>query len=132
MKANGVSVSFYPGMNTLNKQGSKSEIIGKKLSEFTIISGHELHKESFIPRGSQENRSKITEDQCKNDHVSCSNLIDTEMRGISEQFRHEISKRRSEISVLISGKTTREETELQAENRDLTQKLQDLESCYIS
>lgn len=54
------------------------------------------------------------------------------MRGISEQFRHEISKRRSEISVLISGKTTREETELQAENRDLTQKLQDLESCYIS
>ena len=41
------------------------------------------------------------------------------MREISEQFRHEISKRRSEISVLISGKTTTEETELQPENKDL-------------
>ena len=54
------------------------------------------------------------------------------MREISEQFRHEISKRLSEISVLISGKTTTEETKLQAENRDLKEKLQYLESCYIS
>ena len=54
------------------------------------------------------------------------------MREISEQFRHEICKRQSEISVLISVKTTTEETKLQAENRDLKQKPQDLESCYIS
>ena len=54
------------------------------------------------------------------------------MREISEQFRHEISKRQSEISVLISGKTTTEETEFQAENRDLKQKLPDFESCYVS
>ena len=71
MKADGVSISFYPGTKTRNIQGSKSEIIGKKLSEFTIIHDHELHEEdeSFTPRESQENRSKITEEQCKNDHL---------------------------------------------------------------
>ena len=134
MKADGVSISFYPGTQTLNIRGSKSEITANKLSEFTIISDHEVHEEdeSFIPRESQENRSERTEEQCKSDHVSCSNLIDTAMREISEQFRHEISKRLSEISVLISGKTTTGETELQAENRDLKQKLQDFESCYVS
>ena len=79
-----------------------------------------------------QERAKKTEEQCKNDHVSCSNLIDTAMREISEQFRHEIRKRLSEISVLISGKTTTGETELQAEKRDLKQKRQDFESCYVS
>ena len=39
MKANGVSISFYPGTKTLTVQGSKSEIINKKLVEITSKSG---------------------------------------------------------------------------------------------
>ena len=31
MKAEGISISFYPGTKTFNVQGSKSEIIAKKL-----------------------------------------------------------------------------------------------------
>lgn len=39
LKANGVSINFYPGMKTLTVQGSKSEIIIKKLVEITSKSG---------------------------------------------------------------------------------------------
>lgn len=39
LKANGVSISFYPGTKTLTVQGSKSEIINKKLVEITSKSG---------------------------------------------------------------------------------------------
>ena len=36
MKAEGASISFYPGTKTLNAQGSKSEIIAQKLLQLQV------------------------------------------------------------------------------------------------
>ena len=41
MKAEGASISFYPGTKTLNVQGSKSEIISQKLLQFASTDSEE-------------------------------------------------------------------------------------------
>ena len=43
LKAEGISISFYPGTKTLNVQGSKSEIISKKLLDIanTYVERHD-------------------------------------------------------------------------------------------
>ena len=41
MKAEGTSISFYPGTKTLNVQGSKSEIISQKLLQFASTDSEE-------------------------------------------------------------------------------------------
>ena len=41
LKAEGISISFYPGTKTLNVQGSKSEIIAIKLLDIANANAEE-------------------------------------------------------------------------------------------
>ena len=71
---------------------------------------------------------EITEDL--NAHTKCSKVIDAAIR----EFRPEVGKLHSEFAELSNFSTARrsDETRLHDENRDLKQKLQELEMQYDS
>ena len=148
MKAEGASISFYPGTNTLkNVQGSKFEIIGQKILQFASTGSKERHftasniQTNFISdddheqqEGGEEHETltsdEITEDV--NAHTKCSKVTEAAIR----KFRLEVGELRSEFAELknsnLSTARSSDETRLQDENRDLKQKLQELEMQYDS
>ena len=151
LKGEGVSISFYPGTKTLNVQGSKSEIITKKLLDIanTNVERHDSTPvtdfaskffETETEREQQEDNDKegdVTEiadirsgDLDGKDHSGCARKIDVAIQALSNKFCYEIGILRSEISELRNSTTplkTSEESRLQMENKDLKQRLQDLE-----
>ena len=148
MKAEGASINFCPGTKTLGVQGSKSEIVGQKLLQFTCT-GNEAHSHIAAsniqtnfgsdsdreqPDGGEEHETttsdEITEDL--NVHSECSKLRDA----VIPEVRLEVGKLRFEFSELknsnLSTARSSDETRLQAENRDLKKRLYELEKQYDS
>lgn len=67
------------------------------------------------------------------DHSGCAKKLDTAIYELSQKICHEIDILRSEISELRNSTTlskTSEESSLQIENKDLKQRLQDLEKHH--
>ena len=136
------SISFYPGTKTLNVQGSKSEIIGQKLLQFASTGSEEQShfaasniQTNFVSDDDHEQQEgveehetltsvEITEDL--NAHTKCSKVIEAAIR----EFRLEVGKLRSEFAERTARRS--DETRLHDENRDLKQKLQELEMQYDS
>ena len=136
------SISFYPGTKTLNVQGSKSEIIGQKLLQFASTGSEEQShfaasniQTNFVSDDDHEQQEgveehetltsvEITEDL--NAHTKCSKVIEAAIR----EFRLEVGKLRSEFAERTARRS--DETRLHDENRDLKQKLQEIEMQYDS
>ena len=143
MKAEGPSISFYPGTKTLNVQGSKSELIGQKLLQFAST-GSEEHSHfaasniqtNFVSdddheqhEGGEEHET-LTSDEITEDlhaHTKCSEVREAAIR----EFRLEVGKLRSEFAELknsnLATARSSDESRLQDENKDLKQKLQEFE-----
>ena len=131
---------------TLNVQGSKSEIIGQKLLQFASTGSEEQShfaasniQTNFVSDDDHEQQEgveehetltsdEITEDL--NAHTKCSRGIEAAIR----EFRLEVTKLRLEFAELSNLSTVRrsDETRLHNENRDLKQKLPELEMQYDS
>ena len=151
LKAEGISISFYPGTKTLNVQGSKSEIISKKLLDIanTIAEKYDstpdtdLTSEKFFETNSeheqQDNDNEegnateiadaISGDLDEKDHSGCAKKIAVAIHELSDKFCYEISILRSQIFELRNTTTpskTSEGNSLQMENKNLKQRLEDL------
>ena len=151
LKAEGISISFYPGTKTLNVQGSKSEIITKKLLDIANANAEEQdtipvtdfankffetetehEQQEDIDKEGDETKitSKRSEDLDEKDHSGCTKKLDVAIHELNDKFNYEIGILRSEIAELRNSTTpskTSEESSLQMENKDLKQRLQDLE-----
>ena len=131
---------------TLNVQGSKSEIIGQELLQFASTGSEE--KSHFAASNMQtnfvsdddheqqegvEDHETLTADEITEDlnaHTKCSRGIEAAIH----DFRLEVAKLRLEFAELSNLSTARrsDETRLHNENRDLKQKLPELEMQYYS
>ena len=127
MKAEGASISFYPGTKTLNVQGSKSQLSARSYYNFQVqiarnkaILQHQIFKPYFESDDDNEQQEgveehetlssdEITEDL--NAHTKCSKVIETAIR----EFRLEVGKLRSEFAELSNLSTAKrsDETRLQ-------------------
>ena len=155
LKAEGISISFYPGTKTLNVQGSKSEIIAKKLLDIanTIVEKYDttpatdLTSEKFFETNSeheqQDNDNEegnateiadaISGDLDGKDHSGCAKRIAVAIHELSDKFCYEIGILRSQISELRNSTTPSKASEgnsLQTENNNLKQRLEDLEKRH--
>ncbi|CAH3151213.1 unnamed protein product [Porites evermanni] len=133
MKAEGAAISFYPGTKTLNVQGSKSEVIGQKLLQLASTGSEE--QSHFAASNIQTNF--VSDD----DHEQQEGVEEHETdfgghyRGLECSYQiPEVGKLHSEFAELSNFSTARrsDETRLHDENRDLKQKLQELEMQYDS
>ena len=127
MKAEGASISFYPGTKTLNVQGSKSQLSARSYYNFQVqiarnkaILQHQIFKPYFESDDDNEQQEgveehetlssdEITEDL--NAHTKCSKVIEAAIR----EFRLEVGKLRSEFAELsnLSAAKRSDETRLQ-------------------
>jgi len=154
LKAEGGSISFYPGTKKLNVQGSTSEIISKNLLDIanTNVEKHdatlvtdftnkffetETEHEQQEDNGKEGDATEIADvrsgDVDEKIIPGVQKKIGTAIYELSHKFCHEIGILRSEISELRNSTTlskTSEESSLQMENKDLKQRLQDLEKRH--
>ena len=136
LKAEGISISFYPGTKTLNVQGSKSEIITKKLLDIANANAEEQdtipvtdfaneffetetehEQQEDIDKEGDETKiaSKRSEDLDEKDHSGCTKKLDAAIHELNDKFNYEISILRSEIAELRNSTTpskTSEESNL--------------------
>lgn len=144
LKAEGISISFYPGTKTLNVQGSKSEIIVKKLQDiantndekydttpvtdfstekfFETSSEHEQQEDNDNEEGdATETPDARFGDLDEKDHSGCAKRIAVAIHELSDKFCSEIGILRSQISEIKNSTTpskTSEESSLQMEKKE--------------